>query len=175
MAARVIVLLSLCAALAACDKAVLPAASLPAAHAAVATPAPAGATGPAAAVSGVASAELNAECARDARDWYEHQHAWEAVANSGGVRVVSTYHAHYSAELGRCFIVVNRSTSGTEPGAGGSRHLERSILTDIAANRDIGTADWFGSNAAFDQCQVNGTACLSKDEWLALLRPYMDR
>ena len=174
MAARVIALLTLLAALAACDKGVLPA-PLAAAHAAAATPVPASAAGPAAAVSGVAGSELTAKCGRDARDWYEHKHAWEALANSAGVRIASTYTAHYSAELGRCFIVVNSTTSNTTGSAGERRNLETSTLTDIAANRDIGTADWFGSNAAFDQCQVNGTACLSREEWRALLGRYMGR
>jgi hypothetical protein len=166
VSAHLIALWSLLALLAACDKASLPTPPMAAAHAATAAPPPVP-------TAGSPSPELQQQCAQDARDWYEHQHAWEAP-DSGGARITSTYRDHYSAKLGRCYIVVDRSTSNTEARSGEVISLKTSTLTDVRANRDIGNANWFGSNDAFSQCQVNGTACLSKQEWRELLKPYME-
>jgi hypothetical protein len=161
-----IAICGLLALLAACDKAALPAAPLSTARAAPALTAQAPDTTPGPA--------LLQQCDRDARDWYEHQQSWEDFPNSAGLHIVSTYANHYSARFNRCYAVVDRSTTGTDAQTAAVTHLRTSTLTDIVANRDIGNASWFGSNDAFNQCQVNGTACLSKQEWLALLRPYLE-
>ena len=168
MFARKIAIWSLLALLAACDQVSLPAPAVAAAHAADATPAPVVET------SSRPNAELQANCDHDARDWYEHQRDWEDSPNSAGVHVASTYANHYSAKFNKCYAVVDRSTSNTAPKSGEVTRLRTSTLTDVAANRDLGTAHWSGTNDAFNQCQVNGTACLSKEEWLALLRPYLE-
>jgi len=168
MSAGKIAIWSLLALLAACDQVSLPAPAVAAAHATAATPAPAPETG------SRPSAEVQEKCDREARDWYEHQRDWEDAPNSAGVRVTSTYANHYSARFNSCYAVVDRSTSNTELTSGEVTRLRTSTLTDVAANRDIGTAHWSGAGDAFNQCQVNGTACLSKEEWLALLRPYLE-
>jgi hypothetical protein len=165
--ARNIVIWSLLTLLAACDKASLPTPPEATARAAPAVPAPVPETGK-------PSPALQQQCDREARDWYEHQHAWLDFPNSPGVHIVSTYANHYSAKFNRCYAVVDRSTSNTDAKTGAVTHLRSSTLADVLANRDIGTANWFGSNDAFNQCQVNGTACLSGEEWIALVRPYLE-
>jgi len=168
MSAGKLAIWSLCALLAACDQVSLPAPAVAAVHAAAAPPAPVAESG------NRPSAEVQGKCDREARDWYERQRDWEDAPNSTGVRVTSTYANHYSAKFNRCYAVVDRSTSNTELTSGEVTRLRTSTLTDVAANRDIGTAHWSGTTEAFNQCQVNGTACLSKEEWLALLRPYLE-
>jgi len=167
VSARNIAICSLVTLLAACDKASLPAPPVATASAAAAVPTPAP---PASKIS----PQVQEKCDRDARDWYEHQRAWEDFPNSAGVRIVSTYANHYSTRFNRCYAVVDRATSNTDVKTGAVTQLRTSTLTDVLADRDVGTANWFGSNDAFNQCQVNGTACLSKQEWIALLRPYLE-
>jgi hypothetical protein len=167
VSARNIAICSLVALLPACDKLSLPAPAVAAAHAAAAAPS-------AVSETSAPSPELQEKCDRDAREWYEHQRDWEDSPNSTGVRITSTYANHYSAKFNRCYAVVDRSTSSTELKSGEVTRLRTSTLADVAANRDIGAANWSAANDAFNQCQVNGTACLSKEEWLALLRPYLE-
>jgi hypothetical protein len=119
-----------------------------------------------------ATYELQEKCARDARDWYKHW--WEDVPNAVGTQSVSKYTNHYSAKLGRCFIVVDSTTFNRDKKSGKTSALQSSTLTDVLENRDIGTADWFGANDTFNQCQVNGAACNSPAEWHALAKPYME-
>jgi hypothetical protein len=81
--------------------------------------------------------------------------------------VITDYTDHYNAKMGKCFMVLQVTIFGKNT----AEHANR--LMDVLENRDIGVIQWF-ERKPLEACAVHGQSCRSKDEWDALVKPYME-
>jgi hypothetical protein len=115
---------------------------------------------------------MQEKCARDAREWYKAN--WDN-RHTPDMYVVTNYTNHYNAKLGGCFVAVDSNVYGKSENSGKPYSMHSTLLVNALENRDIGSATWYKQGEfRHHDCQVNGVACASPDQWKALLKPYME-
>lgn len=119
----------------------------------------------------VPSLETQEKCARQAAAEYKQ----EGLENTP----MSEFTNHYSAKLGRCFVVTkNTSVSGNVSST-------QKLLVDAYEGKVLGTYEWINSEhkkyweVAPSKCTVTFPTnvekeCQSDDEWDNLIKAYMD-
>jgi len=117
-----------------------------------------------------ASYELQENCARDAREWYDH---WRREMYAGLRGPAFTeYRNHYSGKYGRCFVWLHWDDQ-----LDAHTLMRVESLVDVLENRAIGSYTGVSGPQPLGgstSCEMGGTPCSSPQEWPALIKPYME-
>jgi hypothetical protein len=110
--------------------------------------------------------ELQERCGKGAKQFF-YDEGYMALG-------YNNYESHYNSELNKCSIFLQRYASNDK-----STTKEESLL-DINARKLYGYLHIFQMHGEYTlpaalNCQVEGTACRSENEWKALIEPYMSK
>lgn len=85
---------------------------------------------------------------------------------------ISSYVAHYNARSNRCFALI--TSSGFVKSNTGNDSFRMESLFDVNSNREHGGYYQRNASSKVMMCRMDDHQCRSKDEWDALVKPYME-
>lgn len=126
------------------------------------------------------SYELRERCAKDAMVWFKQNHPEsqdDPISVKGGGSISSTsptYQNHYSNVLNGCFALVYQMMSFQNSAQPSPKHafVQSNTLWDVNENTQLG-AYVVKNLKEMTACDVRGTKCTSKEQWMELAKNYM--
>ena len=121
--------------------------------------------------------ELQERCGKTCKDAFEREWGRNGVVNNDDGQMRATYQNHYSVRLNKCFYLEEVTTYPINKTQ--SVH-EDQVLYDINENKQYGNFhrmyNYVGPYGDIPPatCYVLDKPCRSKNEWDALVRPYME-
>jgi outer membrane murein-binding lipoprotein Lpp len=120
---------------------------------------------------------LSRQCALDAEKWYKKElsNGFSAPVTGGGhvYEGVSGYQVHYSKSQHGCFALVHKVFLSTRAKTSVGTFIQTTLLYNVYENSEIG-----GLTIKFPSqigiCEVANVQCKTKQEWIALARPYLN-
>ena len=113
--------------------------------------------------------ELSERCGKICAQRFKEKFGKEGVYSDKGKTGTRSYSSHYNAKLKKCFILT------TDSSVGPTGLVVVGSLWDINENKEYGkrVESHLDKDASF-KCDVLETPCKSKQEWDALVKPYME-
>ena len=110
--------------------------------------------------------ELQERCGKRAADVFKREYGPVSMTKDG--RILYNYQNHYSANLQTCFFL--------EIGVvlEGQARVKLMRLFDLNTTKLYGVFIGGVGDQQSGACYVVGTECRTQDEWLTLIRPYME-
>jgi hypothetical protein len=105
--------------------------------------------------------ELQERCGRRAAEVFKKDFPKDTTDATN----IATYENHYNVRLNKCFLLETNTMYVRE--AGKTFTLKMLTLVDVNENKVYGSFNSLN-------CNVLGKKCRSEEEWLALIRPFMD-
>jgi hypothetical protein len=123
--------------------------------------------------------ELRERCAKDARDWFKQNNSelQDPVRVKGGGSISSlppNYENHYSQAHNGCFAVLSLMTYfkfSAQPNPK-DEFVQSNTLWDVNQNSQVGAFVVKDLNQV-TTCNVLGSKCTTKEQWMDLARTYI--
>jgi hypothetical protein len=107
------------------------------------------------------AAKLQEQCADQAKVFFQDEYA-PLNRKTEFFSVHTSYASHYNAGLNRCFILAQTQYALAD--LKGGHNLE---LLDVSTRQQY-------AHYSDSECKVHGAACQSEQEWLTLVKPYLE-
>lgn len=107
---------------------------------------------------------LQERCEKRCEDYFRKEYGNGKL--NGGKRVV-TYQTHYNKKLKKCMIVLNTDYFSKRINMG----YKEKFLLDVNYLRGYG---FFHNSGKITFCDVERNTCRSEEEWVSLVKPYME-
>jgi hypothetical protein len=117
-------------------------------------------------------------CTADTLEWFKRNYSQPPgpVSTQSGASIATIpleYQAHYSQAKQGCFAVL--SLLSPLKGRQGSKSADYGLtheLWDVNENSKLGTYE-VRDVEAMTRCDVSGSTCTSKEQWLEMAKPYI--
>jgi len=118
--------------------------------------------------------ELAERCGKQASAEFKREFGAVGVpVTQSGTTSLHSFQNHYNSKLNACIYLIRSNGFASVKGKKARGH-EMQALYDLNENKEFGTYFKFSDSSALMQCQVGGKTCLSKEEWEALIKPYLE-
>ena len=107
---------------------------------------------------------LQERCDRKCEEYFRKEYGSGKL--NGGKRIV-TYQKHYNRKLKKCMIVLNTDYFSKNINMG----YKEKFLLDVNYLRGYG---FFHNSGKITFCDVERNTCRSEEEWVSLVKPYME-
>jgi hypothetical protein len=107
---------------------------------------------------------LQERCEKKCEDYFKKEYG-SGILN-GGKRIV-TYQNHYNKRLKKCMIVLHTDYFSKKINMG----YKEKFLLDVNYLRGYG---FFHNSGTITFCDVERNTCHSEEEWISLVKPYME-
>ncbi len=113
--------------------------------------------------------ELQERCGKQARETFRS--GWGGhVVNSTGWQTIANFENHYNVRLDKCFYIEMSTTY--PPKTKHDKANEHFRLFDLNENKEYATYDHTEGLPLL--CYVGDRGCTTKEEWRALVKPFME-
>jgi hypothetical protein len=122
--------------------------------------------------------ELPRQCTQDAAEWFKHNYSLvkEPIAVEGGsiTTIPLEYQNHFSHAKNGCFALLSQLTSFKSGAHAKSKEyiVVTHTLWNVRENSKLGAYE-VKNVEAMTACNVSGATCASKEQWLAMAKPYI--
>jgi hypothetical protein len=111
-----------------------------------------------------AGPRLQERCERKCEEYFRKEYGNGKL--NGGKRVV-TYQTHYNKKLKKCMIMLDTEYFSKNINMG----YKEKFLLDVNYKRGYG---FFHNSGTITFCDVERNTCRSEQEWVSLVKPYME-
>ena len=108
--------------------------------------------------------QLQERCGKKCEEFFKEKYG-NGILNDGK-RIVN-YQNHYNKKLKKCLIILNTNFFSKNINKG----YKEMFLFDVNYHRDYG---FFHNSGRFTFCDVERNRCNSEEEWVSLVKPYME-
>jgi hypothetical protein len=108
--------------------------------------------------------QLQERCGKKCEEFFKEKYG-NGILNDG--KTIVTYQNHYNKKLKKCLIILNTNFFSKNINKG----YKEMFLFDVNYHRDYG---FFHNSGRFTFCDVERNRCNSEEEWVSLVKPYME-
>jgi hypothetical protein len=108
--------------------------------------------------------QLQERCGQKSEAFFKEKYG-NGIFNDG--KRIVTYQNHYNKKLKKCLIILNTNYFSKNINKG----YKEKFLLDVNYKRSYG---FFHNSGAFTFCDVEKNRCNSEEEWVSLVKPYME-
>ena len=108
--------------------------------------------------------QLQERCGKKCEEFFKEKYG-NGILNDG--KTIVTYQNHYNKKLKKCLIILNTNFFSKNINKG----YKEMYLFDVNYHRDYG---FFHNSGRFTFCDVEKNRCNSEEEWISLVKPYME-
>ena len=108
--------------------------------------------------------QLQERCGKKCEEFFNEKYG-NGILNDG--KTIVTYQNHYNKKLKKCLIILNTNFFSKNINKG----YKEMFLFDVNYHRDYG---FFHNSGRFTFCDVERNRCNSEEEWVSLVKPYME-
>jgi hypothetical protein len=108
--------------------------------------------------------QLQERCGKKCEEFFKEKYG-NGILNDG--KRIVTYQNHYNKKLKKCLIILNTKFFSKNINKG----YKEKFLFDVNYKRGYG---FFHNSGTFTFCDVERIRCNSEEEWVSLVKPYME-
>jgi hypothetical protein len=108
--------------------------------------------------------KLQERCGQKCEEFFKEKYG-NGILNDG--KRIVTYQNHYNKKLKKCLIILNTNFFSKNINKG----YKEKFLLDVSYKRGYG---FFHNSGTFTFCDVEKNRCNSEEEWVSLVKPYME-
>jgi hypothetical protein len=108
--------------------------------------------------------ELSQKCEKKCEEHFRKEYG-NGILNNGKRTV--TYESHYNKKLNKCFIILTTNFMIEKY----NKRYKEKFLFDVNYLRDYG---FYHNSGTITFCDVEKNKCGSEEEWVSLVKPYME-
>jgi len=121
---------------------------------------------------GVRADEMSERCGKLVEKLFKER--WTTGKTDDG-KMRGRFESHYNAKLNKCFLLEIVTLVTGDRATNKAALIEIQALWDANEKRQYGWFKEYDSPGAIQSnCYVQNTACRSKEEWVNLIKPYME-
>jgi formylmethanofuran dehydrogenase subunit B len=108
--------------------------------------------------------QLQERCGKKCEQYFNDEYG-NGILKDG--KMIVTYQNHYNKKLKKCLIILTTTFNIKKY----NKSYKEKFLFDVNYKRGYG---FFHNSGSFTFCDVERNKCNSEEEWVSLIKPYME-